>query len=284
MGVLKNWCVMVYEYQGDVSLDYFSCYYGKSCNVFRGPACDLSKPYGVVLGGNETYGKFVPKPFPQLVQERVNIQIANLGVMHGGADLYLKDPDILSIARKSQAIAIQIMGGINISNRLYSVHPRRNDRFVGASDVLKALYREVDFTEFHFTKHMLYALNAASSEKFDLVRQELRQAWIARMKNLLELVDGRAVLFWIGQAPPEKEASSLEAALPLVDAGMIDEICPYALDYVESQPSADAKKYKTAGMVFSEFEEHIANKMPNAMMHGEFAQMLSQKLENHLIR
>ncbi len=36
------------------------------------------------------------------------------------------------------------MGAQNLSNRFYAVHPRRNDRFLRASTLMKTIFREVD--------------------------------------------------------------------------------------------------------------------------------------------
>ena len=53
---------------------------------------------------------------------------------------------------------IQVSGAQNLSNRFHAVHPRRNDRFLRASTLLKTIYRDVDFTEFNFTRHLLTTL------------------------------------------------------------------------------------------------------------------------------
>jgi hypothetical protein len=75
-------------------------------------------------------------------------------VSRGRARCVLNDPAIAE-ARAATAIVLQIQGAQTLSNRLYTVHPRRNDRFVRASGILRTIYRDVDFTEFHFTRHML---------------------------------------------------------------------------------------------------------------------------------
>ncbi|MEZ5723123.1 MAG: DUF6473 family protein [Paracoccaceae bacterium] len=75
-----------------------------------------------------------------------------------------------------------------MSNRFYAVHPRRNDRFLRASNLLKTIYREVDFTEFNFTRHLLTRLKELSEDKFMMVEQELK-AWVARMKTLVSKIE-----------------------------------------------------------------------------------------------
>lgn len=193
---------MAYVFPGERALDYSPCRYGTSRLVFRGPQADLSGDYIAVLGGTETYGKYLPTPFPSLIGPLPGFQIANLGCMNAGPDAFLGDSGVIEIARQARAVVLQVMGAQNLSNRLYMVHPRRNDRFIAARPALRALYPEVDFTEFHFTHHMLASLLALSESRFDLVIEELRTAWVARMRALMSRLPGDVVLLWIAQHPP----------------------------------------------------------------------------------
>ncbi|MGB3314802.1 MAG: DUF6473 family protein, partial [Albidovulum sp.] len=59
---------MAYEYAGESALDYLPCRYGQSKLLFRGPRRKLDGAYAAVLGGTETYGKFVAEPFPNIVE------------------------------------------------------------------------------------------------------------------------------------------------------------------------------------------------------------------------
>jgi hypothetical protein len=74
------------------------------------------------------------------------------------------------MARAPPRSCCRSQGAQNLSNRLYTVHPRRNDRFLRASGILRTIYRDVDFTEFHFTRHMLDHLRCLSEDRFDIVR------------------------------------------------------------------------------------------------------------------
>ena len=83
---------------------------------------------------------------------------------------------MLSACANAQVTVIQILGAHNMSNRFYTVHPRRNDRFLRASPMLRGIYHDVDFTEFNFTRHMLSRLREISEERFALVVEELKTA------------------------------------------------------------------------------------------------------------
>ncbi|EPX82368.1 hypothetical protein Salmuc_04093 [Salipiger mucosus DSM 16094] len=162
--------------------------------LFRGPRRSLDESYVAFLGGTETYGRFVAAPFPALAEQRLDRVCVNLGAVNAGPDLYLNDAGALDVAARAELCVVQMMSAQNMSNRFYGVHPRRNDRFLRASEGLQALYPEVDFTEFHFTRHMLGRLREVSAERFAQVTEELRQAWMARMTQLLTVLRGRALL------------------------------------------------------------------------------------------
>jgi hypothetical protein len=171
---------MAYAFPGEGALDYFPCNYGASRLTFRGPRRSLDRPYIAFLGGTETYGKYVPDPFPDLVEEEVGLTSINLGCVNAGADVYLNDPEVIEIARGAQAVVVQTMGAVNVANSYYSVHPRRNDRLISVSPCLRALYREVDFTEFNFTRHMMTTLKGTSENWFEVVADNRRKlpCWV----------------------------------------------------------------------------------------------------------
>lgn len=266
---------MTYERAGESPLDYFPCRYDRSRLLFRGPRRDLSGDYVAFLGGAETYGKFVRDPFPSLVEGVVKLPAVNLGCVQAGPDVYLNDPATMELARRAAVTVVQVTGALNLSNRFYAVHPRRNDRFLRASPLLQALFREVDFTEFTFTRHMVQTLAAVSPDKFQAVQDELRTAWTARMVTLLERLPGPHVLLWLGARPPPKAAD--DAAFtdpPLIHAGMIAALHPHVADYVEVVPSAFARAEGIRGMAYPPQEEQAARGLPGPAIHREIAAAL----------
>ncbi len=116
--------------------------------LFRGPRKRLDQPYLAFVGGTETYGKFIEKPFPVLVEKSMRQTCVNFGCVNGGIDAFVTDKTVLDICNGADLTVVQVMGANLLSNRFFTVHPRRNDRFVQASTVLKAIYPEVDFSDF----------------------------------------------------------------------------------------------------------------------------------------
>lgn len=269
--------VMAYERLGEAALDYRPVRYGASKLLFRGPKKQLEGAYAAFLGGTETYGKFIEAPFPALIEAETGLRAVNFGWPNAGVDVYLNDPVVLEATRAAAVTVLQVPGAQNMSNRFYSVHPRRNDRFLKASTLLKTVYSEVDFTEFHFTRHMLTRLKEVSESRFAMVREELREAWTHRMNLLVTRLGAPVVLVWFsGHAPGENaDAPGLDTEPSFVTRAMLDSLRGGVEQIVEVVVSPAAKAAGTAGMVYSEMEEAAAQEMLGPMAHSEAEAALS---------
>lgn len=264
---------MAYAYPGGGALDYCPCRYGNSKLQFRGPRRRLNGPYVAALGGTETYGKFVARPWPALVEQRLGLPVPNFGCVNAGVDLFLADPQIVEISAAARVTVLQLTGPQNLSNRYYAVHPRRNDRFLRASAAMRALYREVDFTEFNFTRHMLTALRDRYPQRFEALAAELRAVWVARTRTLIERIGGSVVLLWVGPHRVGEDPNPV----PL-EPSMIAEVSPQVLETLRVEPSMTARAVGTAGMWFGPLEEPAAAEMPGPMVHAEVAEALAPVL------
>ncbi len=275
---------MAYEGRGEGTLDYSPYRYGSSRLLFRGPRRRLEGDYVAVLGGTETYGRFIEKPYPALIEATTGLQMANFGCVNAGVDVFLNDAEVIGACRSAQATVVQILGAQNMTNRYYAVHPRRNDRFLRASALMKTIFREVDFTEFNFTRHMLSSLYAISPEKFTILAEELKAAWVARMRLLLARLGSRVVLLWMANQPPgEADAPPrLDHDPLLVDRAMIDAVAPQASAYVEVVGSASAQAQGIHGMVVSPYDAAAAAGLPGPAVHDEVARALAPVLRQLL--
>ena len=279
---------MSYAFPGEGALDYLPCHYGTSRLVFRGPRRSLERPYIAILGGTETYGKFVPDPYPDLVEDETGMAVVNLGCMNAGPDVFLNDPAIVEIANRSAVTVLQIMGAINISNRYFAVHPRRNDRFLHATPLLRGMFREVDFTEFSFTRHMLRALQATSPDRFEVVAEELRATWVERMLLLLGRITGPKILFWMSDQapPPPARRASLRIEPLLVDAEMVAALSGQADVYVEHVTKAlaitSAITPALTGLAFAPLDAQVAAGLPGPAAHRQAAEALSAALGRYI--
>lgn len=277
---------MTYDVMGPGPLDYLPCRYGTSKLLFRGPRRNLEAPYIAFLGGTETYGKFIAQPYPALVEQAIGRTCVNFGFPNAGIDVFAHDPFVAQAASDADVTVLQIMGAQNMTNRFYSVHPRRNDRFVGASALLQTIYREVDFSEFHFNRHMLNHLMQLSPERFDAVRHELQQAWLARMRLMLGQIKGKTVLLWLADhapQPTDRQTSTDLGADPLfVTREMMEEVSQHATTTVQVVSRKDPEAEANQGMVFGQMEALAASEMLGPKAHEDAAKAVTAALETLL--
>ncbi len=275
---------MAYAYPSARALAFSTCTYGGSRLTFRGPKRDTERAFISVIGGSEPLGKFVQAPFPDLLERALGMPVVNLGQQNAGIDVFLTDPASVNIAAKSALAVVQMLGPQNNSNRFYAVHPRRNDRFLAAKPALLALYPKVDFTEFHFTRHLLLTLQHQSPERFQILATELRQVWITHMRRLLAQLPCPKLLVWISETAPvaASEANDLFANPMLIDQEMIAEIAPYATRVVQAIPSPEARVMGLEGMDFAPEDLPSAAASLGPYAHREICDILYPEIEQEL--
>ena len=275
---------MAYERFTDESLNYDLCEYPGSRLRFRGPRRDLTGDYVAFLGGTDTFGKYIVQPFPDLVEQALNLPCVNFGWCNAGADVFVNDEGVLDAARRARAVVLQLPCAQNMSNRYYSVHPRRNDRFLGPTALMRNVFPEVDFTEFNFTRHLLRHLQAAAPDRFATLRKELQTLWISRMRLLLSVFDQPVVLLWLSKRRPGERNDRPDLALDpaLVTRPMIEAIERDGTQFVQVCASVDACVQGTQGMVYSEMEETAAAQLLGPVSHAEAAEALVPLLRSLL--
>ncbi len=270
---------------GDLS--YSPCRYGNSRILFRGPRKPLDRPYLAFIGGTETYGKFIEKPFPTLVETALRQPSVNFGCVNAGLDTFVNDPTIMKICNGADMTVVQVLGADNLSNRFYAVHPRRNDRFLRASSVLQALYPEVDFNDCAFTSQLLARLFATSPDRFDIVVHELRQAWLARMQTMLRQIGPQCILLWFSDEPIDNadwmgRPAQLRAAPLFITASMIDALKPLVRAVVTAIPSPEALAQGANGMHYPPSQASTAAAMLGLRCHVEAASKLVMALRDEM--
>jgi hypothetical protein len=270
---------MAFENNTGGILDYYPYRLGRSRLMFRGPRPRIDGAYATVLGGSDAYGKFVADPFPSLLEARLGIPVINFGCMHAGVSAFSDEDAVLAACAEAEVTVIQIMGAANMSNRLYSVHPRRNDRFLKASPALRGFYPQVDFTEYNFTRHLLSALESHDTAAFAAVREELREAWLGRMRLLIRRIGGRVVLLWMAHRRPEDGDALPSGGDPLfVDREMIDALAGEVADTVEVVASPTAREEGLDHKIYAPIEALAAQEVPGPLFHAEVAETLARRL------
>ncbi|MGI3169142.1 DUF6473 family protein [Pseudooceanicola sp. C21-150M6] len=261
----------MYDRHGPAALDYMMCRYGTSKLLFRGPRRRLNSPHVLFMGGIEIFGKYAAHPLPMLVEDAIGLTCVNLGAANAGPELYLSDTTMQAMAARADATVVQIMGAQNLSNRYYVVHPRRNDRFLHPSTMMETVFRDVDFTQFHFTRHLLQALQNRSQDRFELVRAELQDAWLARMKALIEVTTGPVVLHWFADHPPGDDEDADNADLnrdPLfVTRSMLETLRPLVSKIVETVVTPEVRQRGIDRLDHTQIEAPAAGRLLGVEAH-----------------
>lgn len=260
--------------------DYLPCRYGTSRAVFRGPERDLSRPYVAMLGGSPTFGKYVATPYPELVEQALDRPVANLGGLNAGPDFYLSDPSTLAVAAGARVAVVQITGAEAMTNPLYTVHSRRNDRFLMATDALRDLYPEVDFADIHFTRHLLLVLQRTDADRFCTVLQVLKANWLDRMRALLARLPKHRLLLWLADTAVPDQADTLDPTFGplLIDRQMLAMLQSEGTGVIQAVPPHKARSSGAAGLLFPQTEALQARCEPGFAVHVEAARLLQPVL------
>ncbi|KMW60345.1 hypothetical protein AIOL_000498 [Candidatus Rhodobacter oscarellae] len=271
---------MTFEPRPNRSIDYHPCRYGASKILFRSPARRIRGDYVAFIGGTETFGRFVETPFPELVENATGVPSINLGCLRAGIDAFNTSPGLIDICSMAKVTVVQILGAASMSNRFFTVDPRHNERFMRASKLFKEIYPEVDFSEFDRTDHMLTALAQIGRDRLHLVRQEMQCAWVARMRTLLDQIDGKKVLLWLADhAPYSNETGGTICREPLfVDRAMLNAVAGHADALVEVVGNPQDITTGCGHLVFSDFERADAEEMLGPLVHDQCAQKLEPVL------
>ncbi len=248
------------------------CTYGLSKLPFRGPRRPIDGRYIAFLGGSETFGKYIPKPFPELIETAIGEICVNLGCQSAGPDVFLNDTALQSICHDAAATVVQVSSAANLSNRYYKVHPRRNDRFIAPTEKLVALFPEIDFAEIAFTGHLIAQLRATDEDRFAIVREHLQLTWVRRLKALVGQMTGPVLLLWLSSRAPEDagEGGNPSSRPTFVTRDMVESLRSHVSDVVE----VVAERGDTTGMHFAPLETLAAADMLGIFAHEEAARAL----------
>jgi len=267
---------MSYEDSGTL-LDYAFCRYGTSKAKFRGPEVEIGNQTVAFVGASETFGRFSISPFPAIVEHISQRPCANFGQNGAGIDGFILDRDVQNMCQRSAITVVQIMGAQNMSNRLYSVHPRRNDRFIRQSMLMKTIFDDIEFTDFNFVQHMLSTIKNQAPDRFPIIVQELKAAWVARMKMMLAQIGGQIILLWV---PCKASPSNVLGTGPLfVDEAMIAELAPAVCGVIRPKMSTDPNDPSTDGLLYSPFDQAAAALAMSQAEHQYVAELLAAELK-----
>lgn len=267
---------MSYELKSAGALSGGTCCYAGSRLPVRGPRRDLTTPYIAFLGGTEVFGRFVKTPFSDVTESLLQFPCVNLAGVNAGLDAFMTDEALLKVAGEAEVAVVQLLGAQNISNRYYRVHPRRNDRFLQAHPALMQLYPEVDYTEFHFNKHLLTTLQALSEERFAILQDHLQETWLSRMQQVIEALQGRVVMLWITYDLVGNAVFGHEPVL--VDRAMVKSLESQTMGLLEVDVATAGQVDDFEGMAMGELDFPAAQHMLGPREHERIGCLLAETL------
>lgn len=261
-------------------IDYQSYRFGRARQRFRGPMPDLSGSYVSFIGGSETFGKFSPIAFPNLLEQKLKTPCANWGTPGAGPWFFLKDPVLLEALSRSRVCVISVMGAIPNSNRLYTVYKRRNARVRDLTEQIKALFPKLDHNGYRFANNMLRSMEKSNKANFKLIEMEIRAAWVARMRELLVDIETYKVLLWFSQRRPEDVSKRpFDQAPTFVNREMLDTVAKDVDEVIEViLPPQNIERARMDRVFYSD-EEGAAMLHPGMSEHAIAAEALQQPLQ-----
>lgn len=269
---------MTYEGHGVAPPNSAPCFYRDINIAFRGPERSLEGPYVTFLGGTCFHGKYARKAVADRVEEAVGRACVNLGVMNAGLDLMRSEP-MLSLAQGGAATVIELVAAQNMSNRFYRVHPRRNDRLVAPTRLLRRVFPELDLSEVHFTRHLLNLMRSTAPNRFETVVDELRAAWVESMCALLHAIKGPKILLWVAPMPLEDGVGHAVQEPYLVDRAAVQAISGLADALVEVRETPRMRDRGFRGMQVPDTHARVLSSLPRATLLDEAALALLDPLK-----
>ncbi|MDG1971221.1 MAG: DUF6473 family protein [Paracoccaceae bacterium] len=277
---------MTYQKPDKAFIDYDTYNWGRLNQVYRGPKPDFDQPYIACLGAAQTFGRYVNNPFPAQLADMLGVPVANLGTAGAGPGFFLRDSMALEAASNAELCVIQVMSARSLSNRMFQVRPKKNAQLSAVSKALSDLFPHVDFETFSYAHNMLNQIAEEDPAKFIEVERELKTAWDARTRLMLESIHTKKILFWFSERAPNEEPRNNDKTSMLkyphyVDQAMLDAVTPFVDKVVycisnEGMPQSllidgEAVLQSPFGMPVTEIRYY-----PSPEMHQQAAEVLAR--------
>lgn len=205
---------------------------GAEHTQLRGPLADRSGPFVACIGAAQTFGRFVERPFPELLGEALGVPCVNAGIAGTGPRYWLQ-PDVLAAVGAARLVVVQVLSGRSAGNSLYRNDSGRHDGVVVATG------ERVRFET--FLERVIATGDRALLER---VVAETRADYVDAMRRLGEALRAPTVLLWLSHRAPEYTVDGtssfgvLNHFPQLVDRAVLDAIAPSFTAVVECASAA----------------------------------------------
>jgi hypothetical protein len=146
--------------------------------------------YFVCVGAAQTLGCYCEKPYPTLLQEKLNLPVLNLGMAGAGPLCFLEEQPFLDYINRAKFAIVQVMSGRSENNSFFDSQGR--EYLTRLSDGVK-LGADLAYTE--LLKQ--YDLNYVKT-----IIAETRHNWVQNFQKLLQAIQVPKILFWFSTREP----------------------------------------------------------------------------------
>lgn len=248
----------------------------------RGPAPTTLNQGGYIacIGGAQTLGRFVERPYSHQIADTLQHQVLNLGHGGGKPQYYNSRPALFRYLNKASAVIVQVVSARAVENSIFKPASIENSFLIDK--------RKQDGEKPQFANHAYgRLLREAGPEVVARIVAETREQWTSEMTTLLMRIKVPKILLWLSVRPPDYQESfetvdSVLGAYPhLVNRAMIDALRPVADAYVEYTGSVGLPQKLVSRFdgnpvaVFPRQEVPSENLYyPSPEMHKEVAEMI----------
>ncbi len=228
----------------------------------------------VCTGGDETYGRFVERPYAAILEERLDRRCLNLGSLFCGVEALCRDEGLFKLLNGAELCILQAPDVLRQSNHYYQVHPRRNDRVLTPTSDLIDLYPEVDFTDVHFVCHLMRLLKRHQDARFEVVVEELRRNWVRQISDLLQRLDTPVILLALKVLENKDGGDLVERSGVAISQQMVEAVRPFSAECVELPTYVSGQSDALEDMLFGTLQQPMAEHMIGPAAHRSIADAL----------
>lgn len=257
MSIMMNWDPLYPERHREI-IDYHPYVLTSSGLRFRGPDPRPlpEEKYVTCIGSAHTYGCFVERPYPLLLQINLGIPVLNLGYGGVGPSFFNRNAELINIANKGRIVVLQVMSARCESNsRFFSngsliMFDRKCRKWMRAEEAwqrilfgdspllkysrrlpsIQIILRLVSL--FHRTKRIGY---------IERLIKETRAEWVRQYTMLIKRLRVPKILFWFSTRTPDYDIKYNSLSLKgifgefpqLVNRDMVQKVAELCDAYVE---------------------------------------------------
>ncbi|WP_377193253.1 DUF6473 family protein [Ruegeria meonggei] len=271
---------MSYHQTGSGGPEDAVCQYAGSRLWFRGPERSLDTPYMACVGADETFGRFVDRPFAAILEEKLDRRCLNLGSLFCGLDTLCGDTGLFKLITEAELCILQAPSVLGQTNHFYRVHSRRNDRVLAPTQDLIALYPEVDFADVHYVCHLMSLLQDQHDARFEIVAEELRRNWVLKIRDLLGKLKTPVLLLNLQVLRHQDSARQGGKMVVSITDQMLEQVRSVSAGYAQVSAFVSGHSDELEDMLFGTLQQPMAEHMIGPAAHKSVAEALIAPVRN----